>query len=345
MELLDRYLEAVRKHLPWKRQADILAELRANLEAQLEDREAGLGRPLTPGEQQDWLRELGSPLQVAARYQPQQSLIGPRLFPVYLAVMRTVMPWVIAIYAVIWTVQTMLRSTGVSHTPMAVDLFGLPWSIFLTAAVITAIFAVVEFLTLNFPERFPQLAARVDQWSPAELPPAPRPPLAAGKPRSFAAAVAEVFFGAFFLGWWLLVPHYPFLLFGPIAPALRGLPLVLAPAFHRFYWAVALLNAVQVLWRATDLARGHWQVRTYLNHAVMNLLGMVPVIMLFGVPNHAYISLQPGAANPFNGFQISQLNQLLLFSFSVVLAIQAVQLAVDLGRYGRQYLKQKAAAL
>ena len=35
MELLDRYLEAVKKHLPWQRQDDIIAELRANLESQL----------------------------------------------------------------------------------------------------------------------------------------------------------------------------------------------------------------------------------------------------------------------------------------------------------------------
>jgi len=47
MELLDRYLEAVRKHLPWKRQDDLLAELRANLEEQLEDKESALGRPMT----------------------------------------------------------------------------------------------------------------------------------------------------------------------------------------------------------------------------------------------------------------------------------------------------------
>ena len=31
MELLDRYLQAVKKHLPLQRQDDILAELRANL--------------------------------------------------------------------------------------------------------------------------------------------------------------------------------------------------------------------------------------------------------------------------------------------------------------------------
>jgi hypothetical protein len=80
MELLDRYLQAVKKHLLLRRQDDIIAELRANLESQLEDKEAELGRPLTTGEAEDWLRTLGPPMMVAARYQTQQYLIGPTLF-------------------------------------------------------------------------------------------------------------------------------------------------------------------------------------------------------------------------------------------------------------------------
>ena len=58
MELLERYLEAVKKHLPWERQDDIIAELRANLEAQLEEKEGALGRPLTTAEMEDWLKQL-----------------------------------------------------------------------------------------------------------------------------------------------------------------------------------------------------------------------------------------------------------------------------------------------
>ena len=82
MELLDRYLEAVRRNLPWRRQDDIVAELRANLEAQLEDKESALGRPPTREEAEAWVKQLGSPLQMAARYQSQQHLIGPELFPI-----------------------------------------------------------------------------------------------------------------------------------------------------------------------------------------------------------------------------------------------------------------------
>ena len=66
MELLDRYLQAVKRHLPWERQDDIIAELRANLEAQLEDKEAELGRPLTKEEAEQWLKQMGAPIQVAA---------------------------------------------------------------------------------------------------------------------------------------------------------------------------------------------------------------------------------------------------------------------------------------
>jgi hypothetical protein len=83
MELLDRYLQAVKKHLPRQRQDDIIAELKANLESQLEDKESELGRPLTQGEAEDCLKQLGPPMQVAARYQPQRYLIGPAVFPIY----------------------------------------------------------------------------------------------------------------------------------------------------------------------------------------------------------------------------------------------------------------------
>jgi hypothetical protein len=101
MELLDRYLQAVKKHLPWQRQDDIIAELRANLEAQLEDKEAELGRPLTKAEAEEWLKQLGAPMQMAARYQPQQYLIGPTVFPIYWYVLKMATAWCMIIYTIV----------------------------------------------------------------------------------------------------------------------------------------------------------------------------------------------------------------------------------------------------
>ena len=342
MELLDRYLEAVRKHLPWKRQNDILAELRANLEAQLEDRESSLGRPLTQGEAEDWLRSLGAPIQVAAPYQPQQYLIGPRLFPVYLAVLKVALPWIFAIYIIIWAVQIFASSAGLM--PAIGIAISLPWSLFLSVGVITMIFAVIEFLTLHFPERFPQLKHKVEDWSPAELPPVPKQSEGPGKPRTLAQAIAEVVFGALFLAWWLLVPHYPYLLFGPGAFFLRALPVDFSPVFRQFYWCVAVLNLVQLIWHAVDLGRGAWQRRSRMEHMVSSILGIVPLVLLLSVSGHAYVFLRPGATGTLTAAQLATANQFMHFSISLVLAIQAAQLAWSLGRHLVAVYQRRAAA-
>ena len=49
MELLERYLQAVRFFLPKHQQDDIVRELSENLVSEMEDREEACGRPLTRG--------------------------------------------------------------------------------------------------------------------------------------------------------------------------------------------------------------------------------------------------------------------------------------------------------
>jgi hypothetical protein len=134
MELLDRYLEAVKKHLPWERQDDIIAELRANLEAQLEEKEAGLGRALTKAEMEEWLKQLGQPIQVAAGYQPQRYLIGPAFFPMYWYVLKMTLGWAAIISSIVIVVTVFAQGT-----PSATSFFGamlrLPGILIVTASV------------------------------------------------------------------------------------------------------------------------------------------------------------------------------------------------------------------
>ncbi len=51
MQLIERYIEAVKFWLPKAQQEDIAAELHTNILAQAEDREAALGRPLQEDEE------------------------------------------------------------------------------------------------------------------------------------------------------------------------------------------------------------------------------------------------------------------------------------------------------
>jgi hypothetical protein len=66
MELLNRYLHAVRFWLPKPQQQDIIAELGEDLRSQIEDREAQLGHPLDEDGVAVILQQRGHPMLVAA---------------------------------------------------------------------------------------------------------------------------------------------------------------------------------------------------------------------------------------------------------------------------------------
>src|SRR5277367_6106560 len=179
MELLDRYLQAVKKYLPWRRQDDILAELRANLESQLEDAEEGLGRPLTSAEVENWLKKIGPPMQVAARYQPQQYLIGPAVFPTYWYVMRMALLWTVAIYSIVSVIRVFTAQAN-NGAALLDAVLHMPLVLMTTATWITLVFAVLEFAVRYYPMTWPATAASSVDWSPASLPPLERN-AAAGK--------------------------------------------------------------------------------------------------------------------------------------------------------------------
>jgi hypothetical protein len=98
MELMERYLQAIGEHLPAKGREDTLAELRADLLDEIEEREVAANRPLTEAEIASVLEGHGMPMMVAARYLPQRSLIGPAMFPFYWYTLKASLPWVVLAY-------------------------------------------------------------------------------------------------------------------------------------------------------------------------------------------------------------------------------------------------------
>src|ERR1700674_3839693 len=100
MELIDRYLHAVKFWLPRKQRQDIIAELSEDLRSQIEDKERELGRKLNDSEVAAILKQVGPPVFVANHFLPQQYLIGPVLFPIYrfvlkIAALGYLVPWIL----------------------------------------------------------------------------------------------------------------------------------------------------------------------------------------------------------------------------------------------------------
>jgi hypothetical protein len=77
MELVDRYLKAVRFWLPKAPQEDILAELSEGIRAQIDEKEAELGRKLNDPDTEAILQRWGNPMLVAEQNRPQRiSAVG-----------------------------------------------------------------------------------------------------------------------------------------------------------------------------------------------------------------------------------------------------------------------------
>jgi len=333
MELLDRYLQAVRKHLPWQRQDDIIAELRANLEAQLEEKEEALGRPLTPAEAEEWIKSLGSPVQMAAHYQPQQYLIGPAIYPVYMYILRLSSMWAIVIYVLVSTITLVLSSTA-NGQAVAEAAFRLPWVLIQVAAWVTAVFAAIEYVALRHPEKCPPpVAAFYAKWSPRDLPPLERPAEQGKKRRTYAHAVAEIIFGFIFLGWLLVISRHPFLVFGPGAAILHASPFRPAPVLWTCYWLLVGLNAFELAWKCINLLRGTWQTPDRYRHIVMKFLGLVPVVFMVTVPNHVYVLLRhPEADAARYGPTLDSINQGAHMVVLLMCTIVTLQLVWEVGK-------------
>jgi hypothetical protein len=342
MELLNHYLQAVKKHLPWERQDDIIAELRANLEAQLEDKEAELGRPLTKEEAEKWLKKIGPPIQVAARYQRQQYLIGPAVFPTYWYILRLVMAWSTVIYMIAKTVEVAAKGQGAVAVLQAA--LGLPSIWLISAGLVTLTFAVIEIASTRFPARTFPLAQMTEAWSAADL-----SQLGASdqkKPRSFARALAEVIFGCAFFVWLLLVPQFPFLMFGPGAWYLHASPYALAPVIVAFYWSIVLVNAFELTWKIVDFARGKWQEEKRWRHLFMHALSLIPLSILLTAPGQVLIVIKSSAPNQAalaaNAAEANRASQQVL---AIVVAIVTLQLVWGIVRISLDKYRKRAAAM
>ncbi len=347
MELLDRYLQSVKKHLPWERQDDIIAELRANLEAQLEDKEAELGRPLTKEEAEQWIKQLGSPIQVAARYQRQQYLIGPRVFPTYAYILRLVLTWATLIYVIANAVTIAVSNQGGEAILRAA--LRLPWIWFLNAAIVTLIFAVIEQTGAHFPEKLDKFGPLTEpmtaQWSPLDLPPVAAEQPDWAKPRSFTRALLQVFSGGVLLAYVLLVPHYPFLLFGPGEWYLKSLPYQLAPVWWTFYWCLVGINVFELAWHVVELVRGAWQrPKSGARHIAMNSLSLIPLAVLLMAPNHTLFLLKNPTDAAKLGGTLAAANSGVLKGLAIVAAIVVIKLLWRVVQTSLEAYRKRVAA-
>jgi hypothetical protein len=305
-------LQAVKFWLPRRQKADIVAELSENLRSAIEEREAGLGRPLTQEELEAILTRCGHPMLVAQRYVPQQYLIGPVLMPAYKFVLGLVALIYLAPWLLTWTgflIFDPARRTGDAIADALIAFWLMALHILVA---ITAIFAAIESAQRK--------SRSLETWTAAKL--KAREP--ARDPREIprSESIAALVLGPFMIRWWLWFMDAQVVYeldetirftFRPIAPF--------------FYWpALALLIANFAL-AAANLIRPWWSRRRAAIRVAIDATTFVLASLLIAAG--PLVESIAAGVDADRTARLAELVKWANFSWYISLAIIAVVSAID----------------
>jgi hypothetical protein len=281
MEIMERYLAAVRRDLPTDKADDIVAELRDDLLTRIEAREEALDRPLDKAEMETLLRDFGRPIVVAARYREHQYLIGPETFPFYLAGLR--------FGALIVGILTMVL--------LGVDLaFGSrnAWQVALHAASTFFNFAIFGFGIVTFLFALIERRGGVKEdtgWVED------MPSIDDLTKDSRMDAPLEIVGGALFLLWWFGFIPFPLASWDQFT--LTG-----APVWAGLFWPIGVLVGTRLVMSLLALVPSRL---SSLRHAlnVATAIGAVAIAIALFQAGH-WIDVTPGSSGAADAAHIEQ---------------------------------------
>jgi hypothetical protein len=325
VDLLDRYLHAVKFWLPKAQRQDIVSELSEDIRSQIEDKESELGRALTEAEIEATLVRIGRPVLVASRYLPQRHLIGPALFPIYVFVLKIVT----ACYLVPWIlvgIGLLLYSPGyrAAHGGGWFRALGTIWGGFWMTALVAAGAVTAVFAALERGASKPEF---LENWNPRRLPPVRDPNRI---PRG--TSILELAVNIVFASWWILFMSTPTVLNRP------DIQITLAPGWIYFFWGYLILAAANIATAGANLLQPNWTRTTAGLRLVTNLCGSALFCVLCQSDILLTISLAVDGAT--NGQKIADaINMWASRALPFAAGVGLLVLAVDL----RRLIRVKAA--
>ena len=273
MNLIDKYIAEVGKHLPRKNRADIEAEIRSTLEDMLDERSQGKD-PADEATVMELLKEYGAPREVAATYKPHPYLIGPRMFPMFEMILRIV--FVVVIAASFLGLGVTLSKTGMSGAAFASALG--EWFTGLFGGLITAFGNIVlVFAILERTKVVNEFEKETKDWDPKELQAEPDPDQI-----DRADNIATIIFTVLGL---VVLNLYPNLFV--IGFANNGtwvsMP-ILTDVFFRFLPWINVMGLIQIGFNVFLLGQRDWKPFTRILDIVIDVAGMVLAVIILRTP-------------------------------------------------------------
>lgn len=266
IELVERYVHQVGRYLPRSERAEIEAELRSQIQDQLDDRFAGSP---TPEEVASVLAEFGHPYRMATSYTGEQYLVGPALYPFMMMVLRY--GWLIIPPLVIF-LDIFGALVTPSQTALLTQILEILGSVIQAtlffSAVVVLIFALIQRASLEVKDKEPT-------FNPADLPKVDDPSVVDRAESSFGIAITAII--TLVLLYWLQVGGLTlrFNLSDPGEVIPVSVPWLIA--LIAISWSQAILHIVV-------LRRNRWSVGLLVTETVMETAGLIPLYFAVLLP-------------------------------------------------------------
>ena len=276
MNLLDKYILEVGKHLPRNHRLDLQTEIRSTLEDMLEDRSQAAGKPVDDAMTSEVLMEFGAPSKVAAAYQPERYLIGPRMYPFFIMVVKIVIS-VLTVVGMVGLAISFVDSGGAGVDFLnAIGKWGAEFVTGIISAFgnIVLVFAILERVLPK--QEFDTEEA--DKWKPEDLNKEPDPD---------QVKRSELIFEILFVMLGLALLN--------LYPQLIGVATIkdntwiyipaLSDAFFTYLPWINLLGLLQIVLNLFLLRQGFWQTATRLASLVVEVGGIVLAVFMLRGPS------------------------------------------------------------
>jgi hypothetical protein len=307
MELVTRYVSEVGRHLPEKTRADLEKEIRSLIEAALDDRAAKTGRPVDEDMIVDVLKEFGPPDKMAASYLPERYLIGPRLFPAFLTVVKVALP-IIIILAGLRFGLTVGRSDLAPKfvvEALADGVAGLFSTALQVLGNIVLVFALLEWLVPGLKvkplEKALDVRGQQKEWDPRSLPkPAPAPQKVGVVGLSVEIAFTMVAI--------VIFNFYPQLIgVGFSGTEWVSIPILAEVFFTRYLFWLNINWALQIVLDSVVIGRGRWETGTGWFYVAVKAMSIILAFAMLTGPSLIGLTAETIVARSYMDMGTAQL--------------------------------------
>jgi hypothetical protein len=321
--LIDRYIATVSELLPVKLRKDTTTEIHSLIQDALDERSKAEGRLPDDAMMAGVLKQFGPPEKIVAPYLPEKYLIGPRLFPAFLTVIKIVLPIIAVISLIVFWVGASQASqiTGMIFINNLVKSFGTALSTVVQAfGNIVVIFAILQWVVPDI-----SLPAKEEEWNPHSLKAISQPDKI-----KMGELITEIFFilvGLIIFNFYLdRVGIYN------NTNGVWAFTPILTAAFNAYIPWLDLLWVLTIILDAILLRRGRWEAGTRL-FAILVFSFNIALSVSF-MTHIQYIYTLQGAMGLFGGAGIVQsvLNQIFIVAIAIAIIVNAAKIVQMLWR-------------